>query len=200
MNSKKSQFNQKINDIVIKRAQKGNLEAQEEIYKTFAQVVFNLAMGITRNQQEAEDILQNTFVSVLKKVKSFKFKAPFGMWLRQVVVNQTLMQLREKSTKELNQDSSYENIVDIDSVKASDQVENHHQLDHVMDLNTLLAQLTRQSRTVLLLKEVEGYSHKEISEMMGKSESYSKAVVSRAYEQLRQKTIIQDLSAATGER
>jgi len=145
----------------------------------------------------AEDVLQNTFLKIINGINSFQCQAPFGMWLRKVAINESLMLLRKN--KQLPNFISFENtdefnnVIEFDLQEKSNDCEIHHY--HVRStLEKTLAQLPAQTRVVLLLKEVEGYSHQEIAELMGKSESYSKSLLSRAFKRLRECFAISDIS------
>lgn len=188
MTFNQSQFNLEISKKVIKKAQKGQLKAHEIIYSNFADAVFHLALSITHDKFVAEDILQNTFVNVLNKIDTFQFKAPFGMWLRKIAVNQTLMSIRTAQDKEKRQTMMADNIIAITTHHGEQYLSHQPNMqlpDAQIDLSILLSQLPLQTRTVLWLKEVEGYTHKEIATMLNKSESYSKAIVARTYDHLR---------------
>lgn len=184
MKKNKSQFSLAIRKQLIKKAQKGDMLSHEFIYRSFSDAVYHLALSITNNVQVAEDILQNTFINVLNKVHNYRFKAPFGMWLRKITVNQTLMYIRANSPKEKIHKTVTDNIIELKNAGNSIEIE---QSNVQLDLKYLLSQLPLQTRTVLWLKEVEGYTHSEIAKIMGKTESYSKSLVARTYETLRKR-------------
>lgn len=193
MKNKKSQFNKILEKQIIKKAQKGDRQSHEHIYKSFADAVYHLALSITNNVQVAEDIVQNTFINVLNKVHNYRFKAPFGMWLRKITVNQTLMYIRANSNIEKKQVNVSDNIVEFKpSSHLQSDIDNGTDLSDVqIDLKYLLNQLPMQTRTIFWLKEIEGYTHHEIANLVGKSESYSKSLVARTY-QILTKRYIQD--------
>ncbi|MFT5574202.1 MAG: RNA polymerase sigma factor (sigma-70 family) [Cryomorphaceae bacterium] len=179
-------FQQFVADDLVKEAQNGSNRAHTEIYGLYSQAVFTLAHGICRNPQCAEDVLHNTFVKLMKKIKTFKFQAPFGMWLRQIAVNESLMYLRQQKKHKLaissDEFDGFEDLA-IENVEPTTRayVDSAAQHTHQMDLDTVLAALPDHVRTILWLKEVEGYTHQEIADMMGKTPSYSKSVTARAY-------------------
>ncbi len=185
----KSTFDSVACDKLIKAAQKGDMESHEVIFRQFSPAVYNLALRITSQKQAAEDILQNTFINVLNKIKSFRYEAPFGMWLRKITVNQVLMYIRKQN----NHNKYHMSLLDEDNIvnlypslieQCNTEAKTCH-ADNQLDLFVLMEQLPLTTRTILWLKEVEGYTHQEIAEMMGKTQSYSKSVVSRAYQVLR---------------
>ena len=186
-------FQQAVDLETLHKAQLGDMAAHSELYRMYSQAVFTLARGICRDQQYAEDVLHNTFMQLIDKIASFQNRAPFGMWLRQIAVNESLMYLRKQK--------KHRSVVSIDefalldtelssadnyAIAASniDLVARHdnHQL-----LRNLLNELPEHIRLVVWLKEVEGYTHEEIAKLVGKTPSYSKTVVARAYKFLRKK-------------
>ncbi len=189
MTTNNSPFNIAIELSVITRAQKGDLAAHEAFFKLFSKPVYNLALRLCNQKELAEDVLQNTFLKIINGIGSFQCQAPFGMWLRKVAINECLMLLRKN--KQLPNFVSFENsdefnnVIEFDLQEKSNNCEIHHYQVR-STLEKTLAQLPAQTRVVLLLKEVEGYSHQEIAELMGKSESYSKSLLSRAFKRLRE--------------
>lgn len=186
-------FQQFVTDDLVREAQLGSNAAHTEIYGLFSQAVFTLAHGICRNPQCAEDVLHNTFVKLMNKIQTFKFQAPFGMWLRQIAVNESLMYLRQQKKHRMTISSDeFEGFEDL--AMGNVEPSTHAYVDSAarhtsqMDLDTVLAALPDQVRTILWLKEVEGYTHQEIAELVGKTPSYSKSVTARAYKFLRERT------------
>lgn len=185
-------FQQFVADELVRDAQQGSNLAHTEIYGLYSQAVFTLAHGICRNPQCAEDVLHNTFVKLMNKIQTFKFQAPFGMWLRQIAVNESLMHLRKQKKHSLTiSTDEYEGFEDlaIENVEPTTHayVDSARQHTQHMDLDTILAALPDNVRTILWLKEVEGYTHQEIADLMGKTPSYSKSVTARAYKFLRER-------------
>jgi len=185
-------FQQVIAEDLIRSAQTGDMHAHNEIYNVFSQAVFTLAHGMCRNPQCAEDVLHNTFVKLIHKIATFKFQAPFGMWLRQIAVNESLMHLRKQKKHNLTLSSDEFDMFEgmdfeqFDSLSRNSSGNDSRHSDQ-LDLATVLAALPEQTRNVLWLKEVEGYTHQEIADMMGRTPSYSKSITARAYKFLQQR-------------
>ncbi|WP_284245100.1 RNA polymerase sigma factor [Thalassotalea insulae] len=172
---------------MITRAQRGDLSAHEKLFIQFSTPVFNLALRLCNQKELAEDVLQNTFVNVIKGIDGFQCQAPFGMWLRKIAVNESLMMLRKN--KKLPDFIAFDSMEDFDNVielgtQGATQSCGIHQYQVQSTLEKTLAELPDASRIVIWLKEVEGYSHQEIAELLGKSESYSKSILSRAFKSL----------------
>lgn len=182
-------FQQIVADELVHSAQSGCMQAHGELYAMFSPAVLTLARGFCKNQSTAEDIVHNTFVKLIDKVGTFQFRAPFGMWLRQVAVTESLMYLRKQkkhnwvSTDEFPLLDQSVDVAD-ESFISDDFIDNH---SDKQELSQLLNELPEHVRLILWLKEVEAYTHAEIAEFVGKTPSYSKSVVARTYSQLRAK-------------
>ena len=184
-------FQQLVPEELVRKAQDGNMHAHSEIYKMFSQAIFTLAFGICRNKQCAEDVLHNTFIKLIDKVATFQNRAPFGMWLRQIAVNESLMYIRkQKKHKAVLSSDKYDFFDDSrahgkDSNYSSicqDFTEQHGKQN---ELNRVLSTLPEHVRLVLWLKEAEGYTHDEIAKLVDKTPSYSKTLIARTYKYLR---------------
>lgn len=196
MLGEKSQIQQQrfqalIADELIHRAQLGDRIAHEQIYRTYSQAVITLANGFCRDRQAAEDILHNTFIKVISKVSTYKFKAPFGMWLRQIAVNESLNFIRLQSKNKWSSIDEFKIFDQDENTYAAFAVEKEEDISTVFcdqnELEFLLKELPDHIRLILWLKEVEGYTHDEIADLLGKSPSYSKSIISRCYKFLREK-------------
>ncbi len=185
-------FQQEVPEELVRRAQNGDMSAHSELYKMFSQAIYTLANGICRDQQCAEDLLQSIFLKLFDKVGSFGFRAPFGMWLRQIAVNECLMYLRKhkKYADTLSTDEyEFTNYQETQAVAGhTDKQSNMAELySSQHDLEKLLSNLPADVRIVLWLKEIEGYTHDEIALMVNKSPSYSKSITHRAFKTLAKK-------------
>ncbi|MBX2848188.1 MAG: RNA polymerase sigma factor [Acidiferrobacterales bacterium] len=185
-------FQQEVPEELVRRAQSGDMLAHSELYKMFSQAIYTLANGICRDPHCAEDLLQITFLKLFDKIGSFGFRAPFGMWLRQIAVNECLMYLRKhkKHADTLSTDEyEFTNYQETQAVSGerSDHSNTAEVFGNQHDLIKLLENLPLDVRTVLWLKEIEGYTHDEIAVMVDKSPSYSKSITHRAFKALAKK-------------
>lgn len=199
-------FQIQVSDEVLQKAIRGDREAHSVLYQTYSNAVYTLAYGICGNRQCAEDVLHNAYIKLINKLPSFEGRAPLGMWLRQIAVNESLMYLRKhKKHKTAISSDEYDYIEDYqdsqnDAFYPSSSVDFTCRLDDQADMHSLLNKLPEDMRLVLWLKEVEGYTHTEIAALVNKTPSYSKSVVSRALQFLRARmTLHDDLSYSIGE-
>ena len=123
----------------------------------------------------AEDVLQETFIEVIRKVHTYRGDAGFGFWVRRIAVNKCLMQMRSAwSSKRVDLELTDAVLPRTDGVA-----------ERQILLERALADLPDISRAVVWLHDVEGYTHKEIGQLMGRTASFSKSQLARAHQRLR---------------
>lgn len=170
-------FNQNIARELILRAQNGNMDAFEHIYREFSTASFSLSFRICGQQAIAEDCVHEAFVKIMNNIKQFNNEGSFAGWCRRIVTFETINRVKHLSRLTLVGDNDVENL-------SSPSLFDSDWLANCIDLENLVMQLNPLSRAVFTLHEIEGYTHKEIAQMFGKSVSYSKVTLSRAYAQL----------------
>lgn len=171
-----------IDPAIVKRAARGDAKAHEIIYRAFSAPVYSVCLRFTRVPAQAEDLLQDTYIEVIRSISGFRGEAPLGMWIRRIAISKALMFLRSAwHSRGQSLDDDWEEMT-----FESRAVPTHSaRQDQAMDLDAALASLPEISRVVVWLHDVEGFTHKEIAEQMGKTESFSKSQLSRAYQRLR---------------
>ena len=158
------------------RAQRGDMEAHEGLYRVYAPGVFTMARRMLASSSQAEDVLQETFVEVIRKIDTYRGEAELGHWIRRIAVNKCLMHLRSAWVSRRAGDDDA-----IDRTESAARADK----DLAMDLEQALKCLSDTSRMVVWLHDVEGYTHKEIGSLMGRTASFSKSQLARAHERLR---------------
>jgi len=182
-------FAKQVPEQVIKLAQHGDRQAFETIYRTYVDACYSLAYRICGDPKMAEDVVQNSFIKVIKKIKQFNHQGAFAGWLRRIVSNETISRIRANARLQLVDEEYLENRESVDSISGQSS---EAQLPLAgYDLEKILQSLPLKSRAVLLLHEVEGYNHQEIADMFGMSESFSKVTLSRAFKKLKQLVLTQ---------
>ena len=171
-----------IDPAVVERAARGDGKAHEIIYRAFSAPVYSVCLRFTRVPAQAEDLLQETFIEVIRSIRGFRGDAPVGAWIRRIAVSKALMFLRSAwHARGQTLEDDWEEII----FEHRPGIEGSERHDQAMDLDAALGELPAVSRAVVWLHDVEGYTHKEIAEMLGKTESFSKSQLSRAYQRLR---------------
>ncbi|MCU0393196.1 MAG: RNA polymerase sigma factor [Thermoflexibacter sp.] len=167
---------------VILRCKRGDRKAQYEIYKLYAKAMYNICLRITGNSLEAEDVLQEAFLIVFEKIESYRNEAAFGAWLKRIVINAALNQVRKRKLQfsEIEESDDYE---DDSYQEAGIAEETSYQAEQI---RKAIAQLPDGFRIVFSLYLLEGYDHQEIAEIMGISVSTSKSQYNRAKKKLQE--------------
>lgn len=162
---------------LIKQCANNDRKAQKEIYQLFAGKLFSICLKYSKNKQEAQDNFQDGFIVIFEKIGQFNFKGSFEGWLKRVMINTVLLKYRKKNVLNIvTEEIPDEVIVDIDDDEIS--------LDFLLNL---INELPDRYRMVFNLYALDGYSHKEISEMMLIAEGTSKSNLARARAILKQK-------------
>ncbi len=171
-----------IDKSIIKRAANGDSRAHGILYRAFSTPVYSICLRFTRVPAHAEDLVQETFIEVMRSIGQFRGEAAIGSWIRRIAVTKALMFLRSAWTSRGQPLAD-----DWDDTTPGDAVSHgiSRHPDDALDLDAALQNLPSVSRAVVWLHDVEGFTHKEIAALMGKTESFSKSQLSRAYQRLR---------------
>ena len=162
---------------LIKQCAKNDKRAQKEIYQLFAGKLFSICLKYSKNRQEAQDNFQDGFITIFSKIGQFNFKGSFEGWLKRIMVNTVLLKYRNKSVLNIvTEEIPDEVVVDIDDDEIS--------LDFLL---SLIQELPERYRLVFNLYVLDGYSHKEVSQMLHIAEGTSKSNLARARAILKQK-------------
>lgn len=169
-------------------AQQGNAAAFEVLYRLHNRRVFGICVRMSVDRSEAEDLTQETFLTIFRKIQSFRGESAFSTWVHRVTVNTVLMRLRKKN---ITADSLDEpNDWDENGSKAEMQLgERDLQLSGTIDrvnLQRAIAQLAPGCKMMFLLHDVEGYRHEEIAAIIGCTVGNSKSQLHKARVRLRE--------------
>jgi RNA polymerase sigma-70 factor (ECF subfamily) len=164
-------------DELIKQCANNDHKAQKEIYQLFAGKLFSICLKYSKNKQEAQDNFQDGFIVIFDKIGQFNFEGSFEGWLKRVMINTVLLKYRKKNVLNIvTEDIPDEVIVEVDDDEIS--------LDFLLNL---INELPDRYRMVFNLYALDGYAHKEISEMLQIAEGTSKSNLARARAILKQK-------------
>jgi RNA polymerase sigma factor (sigma-70 family) len=168
-----------IHQEYIERCRKGDRKAQFEIYRLYFKSMYNTSLRIVKDPQEAEDIMQESFLSAFVKIKTYSGKVSFGAWLKKIVINNSLDALKKKKllTQELNEEIP-------EKVIAEEEDDTDFTNIRIEDIMNAVHDLPDGYRIVLSLKLFEGYDHEEIAEILGISSSASRSQFTRAKQKL----------------
>jgi RNA polymerase sigma-70 factor (ECF subfamily) len=168
---------------VLERARAGNECAQSAIYAAVAPGTFALVRRLAGSRALAEDLFQETLITVFQSLPAFRGEAPLGAWVRRIAVSKCLMYLRSpwhRARLRLRADAA-------DEWTAAEALAPSipPPKPECLDVERALASLSPTARAVVWLFEVEGYSHEEIGESFGRTASFSKSQLARAHGKLR---------------
>ncbi|MCW0483912.1 RNA polymerase sigma factor [Gaoshiqia sediminis] len=166
-----------IHQEIIDRCREGNREAQFQLYKLYYKSMYNTSLRIVGNPTDAEDVMQEAFLSAFNKMESYEGKVSFGAWLKKIVVNRSLDYLKKRRVvfEEINE-------------RVMEEEENPFMETHEIDVEKIkkaIWQLPEGYRVVLSLYLLEGYDHDEISEILHITNVSSRTQLLRAKKKLR---------------
>lgn len=164
---------------LIERCRKNDASAQYEIYKLYNKAMFNTALRITGANSDAEDVLQEAFVSAFQNLKSYRAEASFGAWLKRIVINKALSHV-QRNRNDLMFTDEYPEDLPVEESKTAEEPPLS-----VEAIKQAMQDLPSGFRSVLTLYLFEGYDHKEISEILNITESTSKTQYKRAKDRLK---------------
>ena len=163
---------------LVKNCRKGDSKAQRELYERYAPQMLSVCRRYVRSLEDAEEVLSNAFIKVFAKIDQYSGEGALGGWIRRIMVNEALNYIRYQ--KNLFVEVDHENHAEISHSGFSDKMD----ADHLL---AMVAELPLGYRTVFNLYGIEGYTHKEIGEMLGISENTSKSQLSKARKHLQER-------------
>lgn len=157
-------------ELLIEQCHKNDAKAQSQIYKLYASKLFSLSLKYSRSRAEAEDNLQDAFVTIFNKIAQYKNKGSFEGWMKRITINTALQRYRSVGVFDIISEDQIEDVnVDMD--------EDTLGVDYLLQI---IQELPDRYRLVFNLYALDDYSHKEISEMLNISIGTSKSNLSRA--------------------
>ena len=160
----------------------GDMKAFEDLYQRHNRRVYSLCLRMTRNVSEAEDLTQDAFVQLFRKIGSFRGDSAFTTWLHRLTVNQVLMHFRKVSVK--REQTTEEGEPPVQIVRGTENPNTMPVLDRIA-LDRALAKLPPGYRSVFILHDIEGHGHEEIAKMLGIAVGTSKSQLHKARMKLR---------------
>jgi RNA polymerase sigma-70 factor (ECF subfamily) len=169
-----------IHQDLIEGCISGDQKAQFQIYKLYYKAMYNTSLRIVNDTMEAEDIMQEAFLSAFEKIGTYSGTVSFGAWLKRIVINRSLDVLNKR--KMILEDIDNHAYLRDDS---SDEIESKQNFENRLEsVKEAIDRLPDGYRIILSLYLIEGYDHDEIGEIMGISSSTSRSQLSRAKQKL----------------
>jgi RNA polymerase sigma-70 factor (ECF subfamily) len=163
--------------ILTQSAAKGDMKAFEEIYNRHHRRVYSLCLRMLQNTAEAEDLTQEVFIQLYRKIGSFRGDSAFTTWLHRLTVNQVLMHFRKRTVK--FEKTTEEGETPVQIVPGTENSGKMPIVDKIA-LENAIAQLPTGYKNVFVLHDVEGYEHEEVAKILGCSVGTSKSQLHKA--------------------
>lgn len=164
---------------LVVECKQGSKKACYELYRLYSKAMLNVAFRILNSMDEAEDVLQESFLDAFNKVKDFRQETTFGLWLKQIVVNRSINLLRKRKLDWVQMES--EQLENIPDEEPADEEEQEYKVALVKEAMKLLPE---GYRIVLSLYLLEGYDHEEIGQILNITENTSRTQFLRAKRKL----------------
>src|SRR5215216_5880283 len=171
-----------VEDPNVQLAAAGDMAAFEEVYRTYHRRVYTHCLRMTRNVAEAEDLTQEVFIQLFRKLKTFRGESLFTTWLHRLTVNAVLMHFRKTAVRLDRMTEEYEDAV---NASVSARISGGASIIDQISLNEALRQLAPGYRAVFILHDLEGYEHQQISEILKCAVGTSKSQLHKARMKLR---------------
>ena len=175
---------------LAQRASNGDLTAFEEIYSRHHRRVYSVCLRMLQNPTEAEDLTQEVFIQLYRKIGSFRGDSAFTTWLHRMTVNQVLMHFRKRSVK--YEKTTEEGETPVQVVHGTENAQKMPVVDKIA-LDNAIKQLPPGYRNVFVLHDIEGYEHEEVARILGCSVGTSKSQLHKA--RLKMRKLLQKKSA-----
>jgi RNA polymerase sigma-70 factor (ECF subfamily) len=165
---------------LVARAQRGEEAAFASLFQAHKRGVYSLCLRMTHSPADAEDLTQEAFLQVFRKIATFRGESTFSTWLHRLVLNRVLMHLRKKRLPEVSLDELNTSLEEPAARQYRDDDQRLMGTIDRINLTEAIAHLPRGYRTALVLFDVEGYDHSEIARMMNWSVGNSKSQLHKA--------------------
>ncbi len=165
-----------IHQEIIDRCREGDSKAQFQLYKLYYKAMYNVSLRIINDSMEAEDVMQEAFLSAFEKIETYKGEVSFGAWLKRIVINRSLDHLKKRKVQfeEVNEKTTQISDYDFETKEID-----------IQKIKKAIQNLPDGYRVVLSLFLIEGYDHEEISSILGISNSSSRTQLLRAKNKLK---------------
>ena len=169
-----------IHHDLIEDCKSGRRSAQRKLYDLYSKAMYNTALRIVSDQDEAEDVLQESFISAFKNLHQYRGDSTFGSWMKKIVINNSLNKLKKRKLDVTPLDDEHMEVgEDMSSVNEKELILSVQRVKQAVNI------LPRGFREVFTLYQFEGYDHKEIGEILGITESTSKSQYNRAKKKIK---------------
>jgi RNA polymerase sigma-70 factor (ECF subfamily) len=161
---------------IIELSKDGDSASQYKLYSLYAKAMYNVAYRFMNTREDAEDMLQDSFIYAFQSLKSFRYESSFGSWIKRIVINRCINEIkRRKADLTFFDDMSY-----FDEAESDEKENGYEEFLSVDKIKEAMESLPNGSKMIFSLYLLEGYDHREISQILNVSESNSKSQYMRA--------------------
>ncbi len=164
---------------LVAECRNGSRKAYSDLYRLYSKAMFNISVRILNDEEEAADVLQEAFLDAFSRIADFRQETTFGMWMKQIVINKSISQLRKRKMELISLGDT-----DVESIPDNEQDDTEELELQVQQVRAAIHQLPDGYRVVLSLYLLEGYDHEEISHILRISENTSRTQLMRAKRKL----------------
>ncbi len=161
---------------LVEQSKTGHRSSQYKLYSLYVDAMYNTSLRMLGNKEDAEDIVQDSFVDAFKNLASFKYDSSFGAWLKRIVINKSINYLKAKRIAVVPMDDHEYHLTD-ETVEETEAVD-------IKKVKKGIEELPAGYKQIINLYLIEGYDHNEIGEVLGVSVSTSKSQYHRAKKKL----------------
>lgn len=167
---------------LLERCKDGEPGAQFEVYKRYYKAMYNTSLRILKDSFEAEDVMQESFLVAFTKLGTFKGEVAFGAWLKKIVINRSLTQLKKNNRFDE---------VKLDVIpEKEEEVNSDYAMTKAKDISQAINRLKDNYRVALTLNLIEGYDYEEVADIMNITYQNSRTTISRAKNKLRKLLVV----------
>src|ERR1700744_1300803 len=170
-----------VHDELVERCKKGDTRAFSAIYQKYAKAMYNTSLRIVNHTGDAEDVVQEAFTDAFRSLEDFSYKSTFGAWLKRIVINKSINQLRKRKMDLIDIEKT-----NVGNVAEEDGPDEQDVQMKIEDIKKAVALLPNGYRTVLTLYLFEGYDQEEIAEILGVTHATVRTQYMRAKQKLLQ--------------
>lgn len=164
---------------LVERCKKNDRTAQMKLYNQFCDGMFCVAMRFLKNEDDACDVVQESFIKAFQKLEQYRAEVSFGAWLKKIVVNKCIDFLKSKHEHLVSLEENFVQVADENDWNVADEIS-------IAEVKKAIEALPDKYKYVTMLYLIEGYDHSEISEIMGITETASRTQLLRGKNQLKE--------------
>lgn len=164
---------------ILEKCKANDRSAQLKLYRQYCDGMYCVAMRFLKNADDAEDVLQESFIKAFQKMHQYKGEVTFGAWLKRIVVNKCIDFLKSRKEQNISLDESYMRCVEEDDWTVEERIE-------IDEVKTAIEQLSGKYKYVVMMYLIEGFDHQEISEVLKISETACRTRLLRGKGQLKE--------------